>query len=265
MKSIFLSVVVICALVIAGIGGTLAGFVDTEQSVGNTIVTGSLDLRVSDGTGWKDDVGEKWGDGVPTIVTLTDVMPSKWYSKEFYVQDAGQAANPDGTPEPCYLYLFFKNMCCDNVNPTHGNGYDDPEGNHGGQITQIVKPEPELVAEYGGKVDCREVDGKGWMGDNCCMRSATFCEIWVDGVKKAADTMYNFEGKHIYLGEIMPCGALHTITLWFKVAQPDDTNWKGWEPLKYWPSNVYQLDKLSFDIEVDLLQEYFPPDWTWPV
>ena len=32
MKNILLSVVVVSALVVAGIGGTFAGFVDTEES-----------------------------------------------------------------------------------------------------------------------------------------------------------------------------------------------------------------------------------------
>ena len=47
MKSIFLSVVVICALVISGLGGTLAGWSDTEEAQDNVIVTGSLDLKVN--------------------------------------------------------------------------------------------------------------------------------------------------------------------------------------------------------------------------
>jgi hypothetical protein len=260
MKSIFLSIVVICALAIAGIGGTLAGFVDTEESLNNSLTTGSLDLKVSDGHGWQDDA--PYGAGIPTLVTLTDVMPGKQYEKVYYVTDMGQALNPNGTPEPAYLYLIFKNMCCSNVNPTHPGPFYEDTNVIG---AQKMKTEPEMVAEYGGKVDCQDVTSKkmgGLFGDGCCMRSHTQVRVYLDGVRKVNwTTLLDIQtAGYIYLGEIMPCGATHTIKLVFRVPQIEDMTWTGWAPLAYWPTNALQLDKVQFDIETALLQEKYRPD-----
>jgi len=56
MKNIFLSVVVVATLVAAGVGGTFAGFVDTEISEGNFVEAGISDLLVN---GKNDPVGPK--------------------------------------------------------------------------------------------------------------------------------------------------------------------------------------------------------------
>ena len=56
MKNVFLSVVVVATLVAAGVGGTFAGFVDTEISEGNFIQAGISDLLVN---GKNDPVGPK--------------------------------------------------------------------------------------------------------------------------------------------------------------------------------------------------------------
>jgi len=56
MRNILLSLVVICALAAAGIGGTFAGFVDTEVSEGNFYQAGITDLLVDIGDGvWAND------------------------------------------------------------------------------------------------------------------------------------------------------------------------------------------------------------------
>jgi len=56
MKNIFLSVVVVATLVAAGVGGTFAGFVDTEISEGNFVQAGISDLLVN---GKNDPIGPK--------------------------------------------------------------------------------------------------------------------------------------------------------------------------------------------------------------
>ena len=56
MKNIFLSVVVVTTLVAAGVGGTFAGFVDTEISEGNFVQAGVSDLLVN---GKNDPIGPK--------------------------------------------------------------------------------------------------------------------------------------------------------------------------------------------------------------
>jgi hypothetical protein len=68
MRNVFLSVVVISALVTAGVGGTIAGFVDTEISEDNYYQAGIMDLLVN---GKNDPVGAKltYTHGVPSIST----------------------------------------------------------------------------------------------------------------------------------------------------------------------------------------------------
>jgi hypothetical protein len=56
MKNILLSVVVVSALVVAGVGGTFAGFVDTEVSEDNFYQAGISDLLVN---GKNDPIGAK--------------------------------------------------------------------------------------------------------------------------------------------------------------------------------------------------------------
>jgi len=47
MEKIFLSVLVICALAIGAMGGILAGWSDTEESMNNYIATGSIDSEIN--------------------------------------------------------------------------------------------------------------------------------------------------------------------------------------------------------------------------
>jgi len=56
MKNIFLSVVVVATLVAAGVGGTFAGFVDTEVSEDNSYQAGISDLLIN---GKNDPIGAK--------------------------------------------------------------------------------------------------------------------------------------------------------------------------------------------------------------
>jgi len=68
MRSSVLSVVVVSALVAAGLGGTFAGFVDTEISEGNFYQAGILDLLVN---GKNDPMGAKlqYTHGKPCVST----------------------------------------------------------------------------------------------------------------------------------------------------------------------------------------------------
>ena len=140
MKSIFLSVVVIAALAVAGIGGTLAGWSDTEESFDNYITTGSLDLKVQR----TDD--KPWGDGIPVVTAFTDIVPSYIYKTNIIVANYGQGNPPPPSTATLSapLYIMFKDFACSNVDPTCGTGYEWPA------TSNLWKPEPELVAEYGG-------------------------------------------------------------------------------------------------------------------
>ena len=70
MKSIFLAVVVVCALVVAGISGTLAVFSDEEQVGQNVFAAGTLDLQI--------------GDGNPVSFTAGNIQPG--YYEQFVVK-----------------------------------------------------------------------------------------------------------------------------------------------------------------------------------
>jgi hypothetical protein len=92
MKNILMSVVVITTLVGAGIGGTFAGFVDTEVSEGNFVQAGISDLLVN---GKNDPIGPK--------LRFVHAAPCK--SVDFWVDvyNWGECQGGD-------LYLHFKDV-----------------------------------------------------------------------------------------------------------------------------------------------------------
>lgn len=63
-----LSVVAVTALLLAGT--TLAFFWDLESSWGNTLATGTIDLKIKDNN-------EPWGDGVTATWTIDDMKPGQ--------------------------------------------------------------------------------------------------------------------------------------------------------------------------------------------
>jgi len=261
MKNIFLSVVVICALAVAGLGGTLATWSDSETSLSNKITTGSVDLQVN----YADD--EPWGTGVPTKVEIDCMVPCKWYGP--FPVDLWNA----GICEfPSHAYIHFKDMCCSNAPPKEGSGYPCPQ-------TGDLKPEPELVAEFGGKVDCRTVDGIGEaVGDTCSMKSHIYCLVTDEaGNVLLEGKLIDLECVESYLFDLVPCEP-RTIYLWFHLQQeseedygfdyfadPGDVGYDEMEWLKFndWPSWAMMRDVLSFSIEFDLWLEDPPLGEPW--
>jgi predicted ribosomally synthesized peptide with SipW-like signal peptide len=281
-KSIILAVVVVVALVIAGTGGVFATWSDSEVSEGNLISTGSLDLKVNGA----DDA--PWGLGVPTKVVLECMVPCKWYGPfEVELWNAGQCEFPSAT------FIHFKDYECFNI-PPKINPYPDggsacwaeiygPDATTGYvcPVTGDLKPEPELVAEFGGKVDCTWVPGVGGpLGDTCSMLAAV--EIIV--TDEAGDIIIgpallgDLLCQEIYLFDLVPCEA-RTIYLWFHLYQyseedfgynyflhPDEigidpaTDPMGYEAalmhwIKFndWPSWAYMKDAVTFNMEFDVL------------
>lgn len=260
MKSIFLCAVVICALAIAGIGGTFATWSDSETSEGNTIVTGSLDLKVNGA----DDL--PYGTGVPAKVKVECMIPCKWYGPyEVELWNAGQCEFPS------HAYIHVKKLECSNVPPKEvggvSTGYLAPDGSG-------LKPEPELVAEYGGKVNCITVTGIGPEGDDCSMTSHVMMNVTTgdtgpeDGLL-FGDQMGKYECKELYLFDLMPCQP-KTIYLWFHLAQDTEEYWGKdyipdpgdvgydelyWKKFNDWPSWALMKDKLTFNLEFDLWLE----------
>jgi hypothetical protein len=148
VKNILLSTVVVMTLVAGGVGGTMAGFVDTEVSEGNFLQAGISDLLVN---GKNDPIGAK--------LTFTHAAPEK--STDFWVDlyNWGHCQGVD-------VYLHFKDVESEEAGrKLHGNvnyvydgvapagadnpfGYraavgDEPEG------ADVWSSEPEKLSEVG--------------------------------------------------------------------------------------------------------------------
>jgi predicted ribosomally synthesized peptide with SipW-like signal peptide len=277
-KSIILAVVVVVALVVAGTSGVFATWSDSEVSEGNVIRTGALDLKVNGA----DDA--PWGQGVPTKVEIGHMVPCKWYGGfEVELWNSGICDFPSAT------FIHFKDYECFNL-PPKVNPFPDggsrywPAGESTGYVCPVtgdLKPEPELVAEFGGKVDCTWVDGVGGpLGDTCSMLAAV--EVMVTdeagNIIIGPALLGDLYCQEIYLFDLVPCEA-RTIYLWFHLYQfaeeefgynyflsPDELGIDpAVDPLGYeaalmhwikfndWPSWAYMRDAVSFSMEFDVL------------
>jgi predicted ribosomally synthesized peptide with SipW-like signal peptide len=291
-KSIVLAIVVVVALVVAGTSGVFATWSDSEVSEFNYIETGSLDLKVNGA----DDA--PWGRGVPTKVFLDCMVPLKLYGPfEVELWNAGQCEFPSEA------FIHFKDYECFNA-PPKINPYDpevpDSRGslcwyeNYGPQATTgypdpttglpwsgALKPEPELVAEYGGKVDCTEVPGIGGaMGDNCSMAAGVQVIVTDEAgtILIGPALMQDLYCSEIPLFLLWPCEA-RTIYLWFSLYQYSEEDFDfnfflhpsefdpplepgtpeyeaalhHWMKFNDWPSWAYMKDAISFSMEFDVL------------
>ena len=247
MKSIFLSVVVISALAIAGIGGTLANFSDTEMVIDNTFETGSLDLLVWDGSAWVDQ--EPWGTGASGVVSVVCAAPEEEYWTKVWVANFGDCVGG-------VLYMHFKNCTCYNVDPSHEeSGYWKYDDGLNGRPFWRLKPEPELVAEYGGWVDQVWVEW-GVTGDNCSMTSNVEVSVWFDNTMMQDWTLLCDVDEYFYLGELPSCGEQHIVWIGLRYHDIEDPNWTcpGNPMFADWPTNRLMLDGLKFDFIFGLVQ-----------
>jgi len=294
-KNIILAVVVIAALSLAGAGGVFATWSDSEVSFNNTVETGSVDLKVNGA----DDA--PWGQGVPAVVEIECMIPDKFYGPyPIELWNAGQCTFPS------HAYIHLKNFVCSNAEPKvnpfpdggsafwpagESTGYPDPST--GLPYSGDLKPEPELVAEYGGKVDCTMVPGVGVDGDDCSMGSGLTMRITnstdVNDVLvnpqgiRMIDVFSKWECNEIWLFDLMPCQP-RTIYLWFYLDQeseddffpeggfflhpeemgmePGDPGYDAallhWKKFDDWVSWRYMKDMITFDIEFDLWLEDSP-------
>jgi predicted ribosomally synthesized peptide with SipW-like signal peptide len=309
-RNIILAVVVIAALSLAGASGVFATWSDSEISFNNTIRTGSLDLKVNGA----DD--EPWGEGVPTKVDIDCMVPCKYYGPyEVELWNGGQCNFPS------HAYIHLKSFVCSNIEPkvnpypcggsyywyeNYGlgatTGYPAPPYDpNAGQL----KTEPELVAEWGGKVDCTWVPGIGAEGDECSLGThiemiATNSSAPPNDAPETVihrDKIVKWKCLEIYLFDLMPCQA-KTIYLWFHMQQdpeemygfnfipgpgdedfPDPTDYPTmeefieaynaallhWQKFNDWPSWALMKDKVVFEIEFDLWLEDTPGTVVSPV
>jgi predicted ribosomally synthesized peptide with SipW-like signal peptide len=286
-KSIILAVVVVVALVVAGTSGVFATWSDSETSEFNWIETGSLDLKVNGADDRSYDAAGNvmWGAGVPSKVYIDHMVPCNWYGPfEVELWNAGQCN------EVPLAFIHFKNFDCFNVppkvNPTdpeEGGSDYWPRGTTTGYVCPVtgdLKPEPELVAEFGGKVDCTYVDGIGEpIGDGCSMAAAV--EVRVEdedgNILIGPIVIGNLFCNEIPLFPLPPCEA-RTINLFFKLYQfteedfdynyfltPEELGidpatdpvgynraYLHWLKFNDWPSWAYMKDAMWFSMEFDL-------------
>jgi predicted ribosomally synthesized peptide with SipW-like signal peptide len=260
MKNMFLCFMVVSALAVGSLGGTMATWSDSETSEDNSIITGSLDLKVNQ----NDDA--PWGSGIGKKVELDCMIPCKYYGP-FLVElwNAGQCEFPS------HAYIHFKDYECSNALPKENTGYPCP-------VTGDLKPEPELVAEQGGKVNCVTVPGIGILGDDCTLGDHIGVYLTLDNPAVDPTDMI-FLGKlgeivcqEIYLFDLMPCEP-RNIYLYFHLQQPSEEDFglnlipnegeagydeMHWKKFNDWPSWALMKDVVTFDVEFDLWLEDTP-------
>jgi hypothetical protein len=214
------------------------------------------------------------------------MVPCKWYGPfEVELWNAGDCEFPSRA------FIHIKDIDCYNVEPKlhpvteESTGYPDPS--EGMPWSGDLKPEPELVAEYGGKVNCVEVKGIGVEGDDCCMgthvemvitttdinpKTNDFADILITpNDYMCRDKLGKWECKEIYLFDLMPCEP-RTIFLWFHLQQEDEEEYgfdyinpdpwdDDYDPAKHklhwlkfndWPSWAMMKDGATFNMEFDL-------------
>ena len=282
MKNIFLSVVVICALVIAGIGGTLAGLSDTESSVGNYMAMGSLDLEISPGDGtWYDDDAD--GDIGVAMAESGLHWPCQWTDPiPFYLHSKSE---PDG--KTAHAYVCLKDFTYSDIagtKPLHLDG----------------TTEPEDVESDGGWLANKEICG--WTAKPAAMAHLVEVKIyWDDNGNGVLDAGEKVAGPvnlgelwdpdscggcgmcWFDLGPILACNSemgwisMHLIQLTTEVALANDED--GWltvadltgsplfsegSPFRDHWTNAFQLDKAEFEMCFALTQDPMDPDDVYP-
>jgi len=246
MKKVFLSIIVIAALVIAGIGGAFASYVDTEMEMGDTLQAGSIDLEV------KLDGGQFGFNNDPDLEAFSKVELSP-DATSFH---AIKLVRNVGTL-PGHLYIHFMNLTSEE---------DDDKAWQGG----YHHPEPEYVAEMGGQVGTKIVPGFGVSSDY-----EPYVEVALKFDGKDVDlTAYDTNPKdgmvtldeldchQIYLGLVPSCG-ITEVPVEFRfhfVNRTDGTYYDSagdevynpeWKFI-HWPTNLYMGDKVKFDIMYEL-------------
>ena len=241
MKDILLSAVVISALVVAGIGGTLADFSDSEEERDDTIQAGSLDLKVDN----RDD-GSPGGIGHFSAYLAPEA-----------VKDVTKELRNVGTING-YFFIMVNEVSCVEAN-------DKPS-----------QPEPETVSEDGGWIGQKQVPG---IGENCTAFSdhvrvlsikfgpaGNTTDIDLSAYENAVGnvTLHSLEDHQIYIGVLPQCGDVYEIEYKFQFVDipeeyfdlnifdlndPHECKWNNW------PTNAYMGDKIQFDILYELLQD----------
>lgn len=268
MKSIFLSVVVICALAIAGIGGVFADYQDIDVSYDNYFETGDLNLMVSQG-GLDYD-----SPNIPMIVAIPNAMPEcSDKSCHFDLYNSGNyTQQPYG-----YVYMHFKNLAC------MGNGKTEPELAAETAATAIGELKdgtivwatldgtdngtPVIDGDYGENCELAE-----WIEVNISLKvpagsAPVFMDLscfdnnsdnWTSLAELICHKIYLAPldaGARIDVGihtRLLDIPEEHFQVNLFDENDPDEKLWNDW------PTNALQNDKAMWDIAFELFQFKIP-------
>ncbi len=270
MKNIFLTLVIVCALTIGGISGTLADYSDTAISEDNVIEVGNLDLKVSKGSGgpWFNDPD------VPSMIQAQGVWPSTAREFTFELHNASDFDNPG------YTYLRLRDIeCYEVLSEKHPDG----------------RPEPEVVAEEGGWLANHEISAVGAWGQNGTL--ADFIEIYLefdtngDGLTEPVlgNPDWGQPGT-VYLSDLwdeqdkeggwIPVGTMngsetrqgHAI---LHIGSWSEEDWNNRfdtsldyfdddQPFDEWLTNLFMSDGLSFSMDFALTQEAIADKYICP-
>jgi len=283
MKNMVLSIMVVSTLIAAGIGGTFAGFVDTEESEGNFYQAGILDLLVN---GKNDPIGAKlqYTHGVPCV------------SVDYWIDVLDWGVCQGGN-----LYLVLKDIVSieDGTKYHHGDDYVyDGVATVGGDIPDGYRPavgvepagagvwssEPEKIAEVGDgevaqiwipsdhpcllgedyasgiadhldmKIEICDDNGDGTLdnaddnGDGNVDSTEYANHNWIVVVSgKLADFPPDYK---LYLGflETQKISYIHCDVHLQQLECPD---WPD-EQTKYWPTNALQGDRATWSFMFEL-------------
>jgi len=287
--NIVLSLVVVTALALAGVSGTFAGFVDTEQSEDNFIEAGISDLLVN---GKNDPVGKKF--------YFVHAAPGKAIDVYVDVYNWGECAGGD-------LWMHFGNVVStetgtklhmgtkyvyDGVSTVGGgipDGYrkalaGEPKG------AGVWSSEPEKIAEVGGGYvgqvyipagdpRCMGEDYGSGITDRTLQIVVGVCDDGLDGILDDADDngdgqispgeraahkwvripdlaglLKDIACKKVRLG-FLPTQQYGWIHVYADFARIVDPGWTGDPQLKYWRTNALQGDRVTWDMLFELITD----------
>ena len=283
MKNIWLSIIVVMALVAAGVGGTLADFSDIEISEGNYFATGGMDLKVSDDTGVEYDDPD-----IPVFYEVDTGWPCCSKDRTFDLHNAGS-----GEQEPPHVYIHIKNIECSQLTPKEPYKYIKCDPNDPSECVETDaadtdgRPvtEPEYVACCGGVAGEDATGAKvtvtGIGCDKCiaeCLLSHhvdlklatcatqggtyTSVDLFALGFDKNDDgfiKMNEVECEQIELGTLPGCTTMWVnMSLHLQNIDEDDLGFSYFDEgskWDHWPSNALMYDRMDFDMAFELLQD----------
>ena len=270
MRNIFLTAVVVCALVIAGIGGVFANYQDIDISEDNAFETGSLDLKVSRMEGEDNVLYDT--PYIPQLVNIVNGMPDCIEDKTFMfdLHNAGNYTQDDGKG---WVYLHIKGIELEDTGRTEPEDAVELGENPIGELADgtVVALSPNYIGPPQGKL------GEGWgtSAANGTLPEHIRVKIWTSrqgytGPWNRLDlSAYENEDGDVKLDKLVcnqiPLGRLDSLqTMYVKIQlmlQDIPEELIGYdlfgEGSKWsdWPTNALQDDKVTFDMSFELFHQ----------